>query len=776
MAKKLHLDLIIGSVYRNYPLACILPFVLLTAASLFLLPRVRAGGTLFIELPEDDAYTMLSSSVEKRFDSSEFLLLSVRGRGLEDEEALGLLAELCDRLVEFPQVESVMSVTTLNDMVVTDGELRFVPLYLPPDGPDTTRSSGDDAVTSTPEELVNHVSDTRIFREYLLSEDGTAWNVYLFLAPGIDRTATGRILFEELERLSGETPHIRTTLFGNVVLEYLAIRGILRDFYRIGLVALGGILLMELVITGSAVTGFLLWIASTLPAIWITALFPLLGLRLEIPSVMAPVIVLILSTTYSIHLYRYYSLTPGGRMETTLSYAGPVILTAAATTMFGFLSLAASPLPGLRELSVPLIIGIALAALSAVFLMPYILVLARRFIRPRTIGLPFPWSWRCKGILLAAFLLILVVAGFSSTRVGTDFRLDVRFTRWSETGRLLDSFYEINGGMDDLDLVIDTGSEYGLVDPERFRGLTTLTRRLNRIDGVNRVVSYVDFILWANDRLENRSTEAENPAIFPEDEYALGETMELFYGSDTGIGIDSLLDPEYRRCRIQVRFGKRAADVAEAQELYARIRSEIDEGMRELLPGVDYRVLGLPVRYAVTMEHVLRGLGYSLLVFFPLLGGLLMFLFRSVKWAAYALVPPVFSLIFYFGFLGITGISLNTASAFMTAAVLGVTNDDVLCFLLFLRRERLAGVPPEAALERTMRETGTAIIFTSVIIILGLAALLTSEYPTIIHATAAVMVTFAVCTLVTLVVIPILVAAEKNRTDERESTIDMESD
>lgn len=749
MSEKVGPDSIINRIYQKYGVVWILAFILLTATSIILLPRLKAGGRLLIDLPDDSPYTTLSSTVQSRFDSSEFLLLSVKGHDLTDEKALELLAVICDRLQELPQVESVMSVTTVKDMVVSDGELRFIPLYVP------------GAVASTPEELVSHVSNTRLFREYFISGDEAAWNAYVFLAPGIDRTATGRILFEEVKRIADESTHVQTTLFGNVVLEYLVIRGILRDFYRIGLLALCVILLMEFIITGSVVTGFLLWFASTLPAVWITALFPLLGLRLEIPSVMAPVIVLILSTTYSIHLFRYYSLTPNGHMVHTLAYAGPVILTAAATTLFGFLSLVASPLPGLRELSAPLIIGITLAALSAVFLVPRVLVLARRFVRPRTVGVPLIRGRRLKGLLLAVFLLTLVGAVFFAGRVGTDFRLDIRFTRWSETGRLLDSFYGINGGMDDLDLVIDTGTEYGLVDVDVFGNLAELSRRLDDIDGVSRVVSHVDFILWANGRLEG------NADSMPRDEYALGEAMELLYGSDTGIGIDSLLDPEYRRCRLQVRFGKRAVGVAEAQDLYARIRGEIEEGMQELLPEVDYALLGLPVRYDVTMEYILRGLRYSLLVFFPLLGGLLMFLFRSIKWATVALVPPVFSLVFYFGILGITGIPLNTASAFMTAAVLGVTNDDVLCFLLFLKREQDSGVPLESALRRTMRETGTAIIFTSVIIILGLAALLISEYPNIIQATGAVMATFAVCTMVTLVIIPILVGSERTRSPRR---------
>jgi hypothetical protein len=327
----------------------------------------------------------------------------------------------------------------------------------------------------------------------------------------------------------------------------------------------------------------------------------------------------------------------------------------------------------------------------------------------------------------------------------------------SEVGKTIDYFQERNGGIDELELVVDMQEEYALIDLDLFRALKEVCAALQSSPDVSQVIGYTDFVEWANAGLHGQSEPLE-----PRSNAVIGETLELISSRSVGLGIDRLVDPSYSRTRILIRFGISALTAGESERRLNRIRSTVRSLMHEKLPGVEYHLVGQALKNERMLLYLVRGLLSGLALFVPLLLLFLLLVFRSLLWAVITMVPTVSAIILYLGIMGWFHIPFNYSTAFSTAIVLGVSVDDVLYFVLFYRQQaRLLG--REKAMELTRRKAGVATVQTTVIIDVGLSVLLLSVYTAITHSAILAASGLSFATAVTLLVVPSLLRNLKLR-------------
>ncbi len=710
----------------------LIPFVLVTAAAVLSLTHLTVTGKFDSHLPEGDSYYKDLQESANHFLPNDFIMVSVDIDAEDTAGSLARVAEISRAVEDMEGVDRVLSVSTVADITAGSDEIAFRDLYEPADG-----REGFDG-------LMRKLEQTPVFREYLISSDMRAFSVYVFPEAGYG----SKLLLPEVEHACsrfGGSIHI----LGKLSVESFIERSVVSDLLLIGCIVLAVILVFEIAVTRSLACGVILWLMTLLPAVWTLGLFPPLGLSLGVDTMLVPIIVLCLSTSYGVQFFRYLALNSGPGIGHALDVTTPVIFGAGLTTIMGFLSLLGSPFAELRILSMMLACGIVLAMAASFFLLPIL------FSRVRIpVFTPFAGSDTLARLstsavipLIFAGVMAALLLGFTFIR--SDYRLEKILSSRTELSRTIGYFYEKYGGVNEIEIVVDSGRDGGIVDPGFFRSVRALREDLLAAKPVSHVLSYTELVDWVNGRLTG---EGREPLLT---ESTIGESLELLGYGGSGLGIGSLTDAGYRRAKIIVRFGSSASGARDATGELSGLLAAVDAAVKKRLGAVEWTVIGDPVMSQRLLGYLMSGQVTGALIYFVLLFLYAVFFFRSWRWALLAMLPPLSGLVFFLGAMGWAQVPLTHAGVTAIAAIMGVGVDDVLCLLIYYRNNLRLG--SERAMRETFRIGGSAIIQTTSIIVLALQGLLLSNYTVFVQIALLAGLSFIFCTSVTIFVVPSLV-------------------
>lgn len=222
-----------------------------------------------------------------------------------------------------------------------------------------------------------------LYRGTLVSADATAAAILIYLGPQLDHAplqaldaAIARVIAEERGALTvwlTGTPHVTVAL--TTVL--------LHDLYRtVPMVAL--ILALVLAFSFRRLHGVLIPLVTVGVALaWTLGTIVWLGYALNIVTVLAPPLLLVLGLSYSVHVVAEYQMVTRGAglagspvTETLARITLPVLLTG-LTTIAGFLSLVLNPIEAVREFGLFTVIGVSYATLASLTVAPALLGLLR---------------------------------------------------------------------------------------------------------------------------------------------------------------------------------------------------------------------------------------------------------------------------------------------------------------------------------------------------------------------------------------------------------------
>jgi predicted RND superfamily exporter protein len=138
-------------------------------------------------------------------------------------------------------------------------------------------------------------------------------------------------------------------------------------------------------------------------------------------------------------------------------------------------------------------------------------------------------------------------------------------------------------------------------------------------------------------------------------------------------------------------------------------------------------VTGETVLLARTVDGISRGqmssIALAVLVTFAPMAAL----FGSWRVGLLALIPNVLPVAFYFGLLGLTGVTLNPTTAVIGCLALGVAVDDTIHFLARYRKASARGGSEEKAAVLALQLVGRPITVTTVALFLGFGAAITAQ-------------------------------------------------
>lgn len=191
---------------------------------------------------------------------------------------------------------------------------------------------------------------------------------------------------------------------------------------------------------------------------------------------------------------------------------------------------------------------------------------------------------------------------------------------------------------------------------------------------------------------------------------------------------------------------------------YAAVSRRIEAAWREVvasspaLAGAELHIVGEAVLGAKVGASLVPTLAESLALTVIVILLVFLVVFRSGTERLLAMIPSLFALAVTFLGLRLFGGTLNVATIIIATTVLGTTENDQMHF--FHHMHERAGAPLEVRLHHTLRIAGRAIVFATLINVVGFLGLATSGFPPLHQFGLMTASAFALALLADFAVLP----------------------
>ncbi len=748
------------------PKALLALLFLLTALFAHHARRIRLDSSVEGLLPKEDPEKEYYEEVRRLFGNDGIGVIGVVAGNVYTPEALSKIKRLTEEIQKIPEVKSVLSLANAQDVITSVAE-ENTPLL--PEIP-TTEAAWQELKAK----LANHP----IYLKNLVSPDGRAAAINIsffgslsdeeFMRRGVDDKIQALVDREQgPEKLyySG-LPHfkvhmarsMREDLLRFVPLTLLWIVAVLFLSFH----SLRGVLLPALTIGVSL--------------IWTLGIMVLFGSRISLGSISLPPLLLVLGTAYSLHVIaEYYELAHPDRsvpeviLQTLRKTAKPVFITA-LTTALGFSSLAVNRIASIQEMGLYSALGISIAFVLSVILVPALLALLRLPARRETSFSPRLSSTlqelsrrdvRYRKSIIAAGLGIALLSAWQIPSIRVDSNFQSFFRPDDPISQANNALNRYLAGSTVFYVVID-GQEKDLIRKwDTLRRIKELQLYIDSLPGVEKTISFVDYCemldrgIQAIPPEDGEARPPQTPTTFWENPSRLDGVLQLvFLNSKNTASVVN--HPNYSRTNIIVRTSlTRASDVAATVE-------KIQAFARKLFPPeLKVHPTGELILHTRTRSDIVVGQIQSLALAATVIFLIMSAMFLSVRIGLMAMVPNLFPILVFFGLMGASGAVLSLSTNTIAAIVLGIAVDDTIHLMTRLSSEVRATENPEQALLRTFSTVGKPVFYTSLILFLGFLTLCLSTFVPIQEFGFLSATTIGVALVGDVVLLPALLATTR---------------
>jgi predicted RND superfamily exporter protein len=266
-------------------------------------------------------------------------------------------------------------------------------------------------------------------------------------------------------------------------------------------------------------------------------------------------------------------------------------------------------------------------------------------------------------------------------------------------------------GTTTLEVIVDSGSENGLYDPELLRRLDHAVAFAQDFQYgpivAGKVISILDVIKETNQALHEN-----DPKFYaiPNDRELIAQELLLFENSGSD-DVEDLVDSQFRHARVSIRL-----PLCDAI-LYTEFLEGLEQGMRERLgPDVGIESTGIMQLLTRTMAGVLDSMISSYFTALLVITPLMIFLIGNIRLGLLAMIPNLLPVLLLLGVMGWLDIPIDMSSMLVGSIIIGLSDDDTIHFMHRYRRSLAETGDARVAVGETLRATGGELLFSSLIL------------------------------------------------------------
>ncbi|NVM22769.1 MAG: MMPL family transporter [Desulfobacterales bacterium] len=455
------------------------------------------------------------------------------------------------------------------------------------------------------------------------------------------------------------------------------------------------------------------------------------GVSIKLPTQILPSFLLAVGVGTSVHILAifYHRYHKSGDKEDAITYAlghsGLAVVMTNVTTACGLLSFSTAELAPIADIGVFAGIGVMLAFVDTIVLLPAVLALVPiphkrskenkqqatsmdRFLT----GIGNFSTGRPVAILLASALItglsIIAVANirFSHNPLGWfPEKNDIRIST-----EKIDR--ELKGSIS-LEVIIDTGKENGLYEPDilnRLEKAATWAESLEYEDVfVGKAWTLTTILKEINRALnENRSAHY----IVPQNRDLVAQEFLLFENSGSD-DLEDIVDSQFSMARFTIKVPFKDA------VKYGKLLNTASGYFEQNFPEAKVNITGMMALLTRTVYNAIRSMAKSYVTALVVITILMIFLIGRIRIGLLSMIPNLVPILLMLGVIGAFSFPMDLFTMMVASIAIGLAVDDTIHFMHNFRRYYEKSGDPKAAVHETLQTTGRAMLVTTIVLSIG---------------------------------------------------------
>lgn len=724
--------------------------------------KIKINSDYMELIPDNLELQQIKQEVLGEQDSeySQDFYFMISDDNLFNPDTLNKIDEVLTKLSAYEELSSSVSAESMVTALKKGTRIAIAPI--------TTHKRGTVWTTDEVNEFKTNLMNDDMMKGLLVTEDGTKLLYYFSSKPvTIEITQEWINIVEELE------PYCQKVSYGGSgPLEISTNNYLFTDLKTLILIGFLVILIIFFLSFHSFRAVLIPLFLSAIGLIWTIGTMVLLNYELTLVNIVIPCMVLILGSSYSVHVLNEYFRTYNNDFKTpnlieAYSKIGKTIFMACITTVIGFLSLLICELETFRQMGIAVSLGILYCAILSITLIPSWLNL---IIKPRQAqmaqykgGFFTVIEKKLPKIVLKHYYLFILI--FMGLTVAFFFTYNKIETETNYMEYFPDDDVIINNFKD---LAINFGSTtpyYVILDaPEGETNYFKDSNNLKKVfDFENALIEddkdilhitstsqYVSFLnrIYSG----NKEIPSSNGLINVLSKYLLLMENRL---EDSSL-IEGLQNKDATRIKLQINYYDSIKMNQPSIQCAQRLNDAIEKNKSILDENIKITSWS-DASSGLQLSKIMKSDQFkSTLLSFVLIFIFVSILFKSVSEGLYTMVPVMTGIIGNYIFMYIANIPFDIVTSIFSSIAMGIGVDDAIHFMLRYNQQGVLFKDKtcEEKIVATLQETIRPITLTSISIISGMLVMLFASYSPIKYFGTLLAVALFITTIATIVLLP----------------------
>ncbi|WP_424962870.1 efflux RND transporter permease subunit [Ekhidna sp.] len=502
--------------------------------------------------------------------------------------------------------------------------------------------------------------------------------------------------------------------------------------------------------------------------IWVMGTLALLEYKITLLTGLIPPIIVVIgipNSVYMLNRYHHEFSQHGDQMKALsriIRKIGVVTFITNLTTAVGFFVLATTQINVLVEFGIVAGINIMATFVVSIILIPGVFSLYKPPTQKHLKHLKFKMldsviRWlddivhELRPAIFAITIAVAAVSAYGLSQIKAVSYMVDDIPENSPLKKDLHFFEQNFSGIMPLEIIVDTGAKKGVQNLRNLRKIDEFESFISSIDYISQPVSVVSFAKAARQAFYNQS-----PAF-----YSLPTNRDMAFiirylseGETEDIS-QSFVDSTSRYLRISLKI----ADIG-SNRLDSLVNGVIAPKIDSIFVDskMDVNLTGTTLMFIKGNKFLIENLLTSMIIAFFIIALIMGLLFRNIKMIIISIIPNIIPLLVTAGIMGYFGIPLKPSTALIFSIVFGISVDDSIHFLAKYRQELFAHkFDVSKAISKSIRETGSSMIYTSIILFFGFIIFVLSEFGGTIALGKLTSITLFFAMITNVVVLPALI-------------------